>query len=157
MLHQTEFCPWFYIVFVIKNNDYFSNIKYNTQCVLNIDVISILVPNPFCYQKSKMVIFPYQELTLNICGYDNWSLKTAPPHHFFSLSFWNIFFSLIHTSLLKVSIHFYKWLPGRYFYTFLQLVSQLDPWVRKIPWRRKGQPTPVYLPGKFHGQWRLVG
>ena len=23
-------------------------------------------------------------------------------------------------------------------------------WVRKIPWRRKWQPTPVLLPGKFH-------
>ena len=23
-----------------------------------------------------------------------------------------------------------------------------DPWVRKIPWRRKWQPTPVFLPGK---------
>ena len=31
------------------------------------------------------------------------------------------------------------------------------PWVRKIPWSRKGQPTPVFLPGKFHGQRRLVG
>ena len=29
-------------------------------------------------------------------------------------------------------------------------------WVRKIPWRRKWQPTPVFLPGKFHGQ-RLTG
>ena len=28
---------------------------------------------------------------------------------------------------------------------------QLDPWVQKIPWRRKWQPTPVYLPCKFHG------
>ena len=26
-----------------------------------------------------------------------------------------------------------------------------DPWVGKIPWRRKWQPTPVLLPGKFHG------
>jgi len=33
-----------------------------------------------------------------------------------------------------------------------------DPWVRKIPWRRKWQHTPVFLPGKFHGQRRsLVG
>ena len=28
----------------------------------------------------------------------------------------------------------------------------LDPWVRKIPWRRKWQPTPVSLPGESHGQ-----
>ena len=25
-----------------------------------------------------------------------------------------------------------------------------DPWVRKIPWRRKWQPTPIFLPGEFH-------
>ena len=31
-----------------------------------------------------------------------------------------------------------------------------DPWVRKIPWRRKWQPTPVFLPGEFHGQRSLV-
>ena len=27
----------------------------------------------------------------------------------------------------------------------------------KIPWRRKGQPTPVFLPGEFHGQRSLAG
>ena len=32
-----------------------------------------------------------------------------------------------------------------------------DPWVRKIPCRRKWQPTPVLLPGKSHGQRSLVG
>ena len=32
-----------------------------------------------------------------------------------------------------------------------------DPWVRKIPWRREWQPTPVFLPGEFHGQRSLVG
>ena len=31
-----------------------------------------------------------------------------------------------------------------------------NPWVRKIPWRKKWQPTPVFLPGKFHGQRSLV-
>ena len=29
-------------------------------------------------------------------------------------------------------------------------------WVGKMPWRRKWQPTPVLLPGKFHG-WRSLG
>ena len=33
----------------------------------------------------------------------------------------------------------------------------MDPWVGKIPWSRKWQPTPVFLPGKFHGQRSLVG
>ena len=27
-----------------------------------------------------------------------------------------------------------------------------DPWVRKIPWRRAWQPTPVFLPGEFLGR-----
>ena len=34
-----------------------------------------------------------------------------------------------------------------------------DPWVSKIPWNRKCQPTPVFLPRKFHGQrnpWSTV-
>ena len=29
--------------------------------------------------------------------------------------------------------------------------------IGKIPWRRNWQLTPVLLPGKFHGQRRLVG
>ena len=28
-------------------------------------------------------------------------------------------------------------------------VDSLDPWVGKIPWRRKWEPTPVFLPGKI--------
>ena len=31
------------------------------------------------------------------------------------------------------------------------------PWVRKIPWRRAWQPTPVFLPGESHGQRSLAG
>ena len=31
------------------------------------------------------------------------------------------------------------------------------PWIKKIPWRRKCQPTPVFLPGKSHGQRSLAG
>ena len=32
-----------------------------------------------------------------------------------------------------------------------------NPWVRKIPWRRAWQSTPVFLPGKSHGQRSLAG
>ena len=50
--------------------------------------------------------------------------------------------------------------------TYVQLAGPLpfycrghrfDPWVGKIPWRREWQPTPVFLPGEFHGQRSLVG
>ena len=34
---------------------------------------------------------------------------------------------------------------------------RFDPWVRKIPWRRKWQSTAVFLPGKSHGFRSLVG
>ena len=35
----------------------------------------------------------------------------------------------------------------------------VNPWVRKIPWRRTCQPTPVFLPGKSHmdrGAWQAI-
>ena len=33
---------------------------------------------------------------------------------------------------------------------------RFSPWVGKIPWRRKWQPTPVFLPGESHGQRSLA-
>ena len=38
------------------------------------------------------------------------------------------------------------WIPER---------LEFDPWVGKIPWRRKWQPIPAFLPEKFHGQRTL--
>ena len=35
--------------------------------------------------------------------------------------------------------------------------DMVNPWARKIPWRRKRQPTPVLLPRKSHGQKSLEG
>ena len=34
---------------------------------------------------------------------------------------------------------------------------RFNSWLRKIPWRGKWQPTPIFLPGKSHGQRKLVG
>ena len=56
-----------------------------------------------------------------------------------------------------------KWLPG--WYSGKESICQcrrlrrpeFDSWVGKIPWRRKWQPTPVFLPWKSHGQRSLVG
>ena len=33
----------------------------------------------------------------------------------------------------------------------------LNPWIRKISWRRVWQPTPVFLPGESLGQRNLAG
>ena len=35
-------------------------------------------------------------------------------------------------------------------------IKQFGPWVGKIPWRRKWQPTPVFLPGESRGQRSLA-
>ena len=34
---------------------------------------------------------------------------------------------------------------------------RFSPWVRKIPWRRAWQPTPVFSPRESHGQRSLAG
>ena len=34
-------------------------------------------------------------------------------------------------------------------------VDSIDPWVMKVPWRKKWQPTPAVLSGEFHGQRSL--
>ena len=43
----------------------------------------------------------------------------------------------------------------------LKCLSTMRPgfnsWVRKISWRRKGHPTPVFLPGESHGWRNLIG
>ena len=39
----------------------------------------------------------------------------------------------------------------------LPRIPRFGPWVRKIPYRREQQPTPVSLPGESHGQRSLVG
>ena len=48
------------------------------------------------------------------------------------------------------------WLSGRES-TCQGRIHGFNPWVGKIPWRRKWQPTPVFLAGKSHGQKSLVG
>ena len=34
--------------------------------------------------------------------------------------------------------------------------DRFDPWIRKIPWSEKWQPSPVFLPEKFYEQRSLV-
>ena len=65
------------------------------------------------------------------------------------------------TFIFTLSIFFRKgglpwWL--RWYSIYLQCRRPgFDPWVGKIPWRRKWQSTPGLLPGKSHGLRSLVG
>ena len=47
-----------------------------------------------------------------------------------------------------------RWLNGKESACQFRRPS-FDHWVRKLPWSRKWQPTPLFLPGKFHGQRKL--
>ena len=49
-----------------------------------------------------------------------------------------------------------KWLSGKESACQYR-ICVFDHWVRKISWRKKWHPTPVFLLGKFHGHRRLVG
>ena len=72
--------------------------------------------------------------------------------------------SVIQTSPIPAALNsdFYlypglpRWLSGKES-TCQCRRHEFDPWIRKIPWRRKWQPTPVFLPGKSHGQRSPVG
>ena len=48
-----------------------------------------------------------------------------------------------------------RWLSSKRIYLQYRRL-RFDPWVGKIPWRRKWQPTPVFLPRKSYEQRRLV-
>ena len=56
---------------------------------------------------------------------------------------------------LKKIIKVPWWLSGRQS-TCQSKQCGFDPWVRKILWRRKWQPTAVFLPGESHRQGSLV-
>ena len=71
------------------------------------------------------------------------------------LTYLILVFSLMHTFLL-IFIGYPRWLSGK------ESTCQcgrwwFNPWLRKIPWRRKWQPPPIFLPGKSHGQRSLAG
>ena len=64
------------------------------------------------------------------------------------------------TTLAFIILYKTYWLPR--WYSGKESVCQckrclFSPWAGKIPWRRKWQPAPILLPGKFHGQRSLVG
>ena len=52
-----------------------------------------------------------------------------------------------------------QWLTGKES-TCLQRrgyeMYEFDPWAGKNPWRKTWQPTPLFFPGKSHGQRNLA-
>ena len=56
----------------------------------------------------------------------------------------------------KQKVQDFRWLSGKES-TCQCRTHRFDPWVGKISWRKAWHPTPVFLPGKSHGQSSLAG
>ena len=108
------------------------------------------------------IFFTEPDFTFTNRHIHNWALFPVSPSHFIlmgTISNWPL---LIPSSLLNT---FHPegeagvQLPGSnlFAFSYCSCRSGFNPWVRKIPWRRKWQPTPVLLPGKSHGQSSIVG
>ena len=69
------------------------------------------------------------------------------------------FFTTWDDASMDTATHLYKGFPGLSSKesTCQCRTLRFDPWVRKIPWRKKWQPTPVFLPGESRGQRSLAG
>ena len=80
-----------------------------------------------------------------------------------------VYFTLLHVAvhiaflfsvLFAIPVHLFLcmiWWLRQYSICLQCGRPRFNPWVGKIPWRRKWQPTPVFLPGTFHGLRSLVG
>ena len=84
--------------------------------------------------------------------------------HTYVLSLFTIWICSWHTSLMQdlplTECKFHFWLP--WWHSGKEPACQcrrhrFNPWVGEIPWRRKWQSTPVFLPGESHGQRILTG
>ena len=68
------------------------------------------------------------------------------------------FQSLVFLKFLLLALFFFFFMRVLLTPSLLQFsIIIFDPCVGKIPWRRKWQPSPVFLPGAFYGQRSLVG
>ena len=74
---------------------------------------------------------------------------------------WDTFMKEMSELLLCVvlSVWVHRWFSGKEFAGQCRSSRRpsFNPWIRKIPWRRKWQPIPVFLPGESHGQSILEG
>ena len=61
-----------------------------------------------------------------------------------------------HFNLLGTLINKFSWWVSGKEPACQSRKCRFNPWVGKIPWRRKWKPTPVFLTGEFHGLRSLV-
>ena len=81
-------------------------------------------------------------------------LLISNTEHFFVCACW--------LSVCLFKFHLLNWAFIFLMLSFLMLSFMqcrrpgFDPWIGKVPWRREWLPSPVFLPGEFHGQRSLA-
>ena len=112
----------------------------------------------------------------HLCVYTTSHTHTHTPHHTCTYTKKHTYTYTTQTNTLPSAHKCTQNTPQTYIYptTYIQgfphssvgknLPSVQETWVRlfgswvgKIPWKRKWQPTPVFLPGESHGQRSLAG
>ena len=93
-----------------------------------------------------LLLSKLQQICQEICGLYVWNTFSLPIHRFCILN------HIIKRKNTESSKNQNLNLPltSIYFIAFISHGSdgkESSPWVRKIPWRRAWQPTPVFLPG----------
>ena len=101
----------------------------------------------------------------SICWWTNWQsslgndllscLEHLKHKVLFLTAFWQGYFVCLYFKIVWILYHLCG-LSGKVS-TYQCRRCEFDPWVGKIPWRRKWPPTPVFLSGKSHRQRSLVG
>ena len=71
--------------------------------------------------------------------------------------FWLLTLRHFHISVACISNEIYKIIIAKIMTMLKRLPPMRETWVRSLAWRRKWQPTPVFLPGESHGLRNLVG
>ena len=120
---------------------------YLSYFLMNYIYITFIVLNVY-FKAREPVIFKcttrfwtsqQQVILQNLCGFFQYIKETKEVFYYYQ---W----------VLRASL----WLSGKE-PTGQCRRCRFHPWVRKILWRMEWQPTPVFLPGEYHGQRSLVG
>ena len=118
----------------------------------NPDLSPTSAPHQLCNQGQVTLIFLVLLASLYISNSDN--ICHTGLGEWLYVSTWRVEIGATQLLLQKfIQISYY----GNVCQCRRQNRCGFDPWVRKIPWRRKWKPTSVFLIGKSHGQRDLVG
>ena len=79
------------------------------------------------------------------------------PHYRFQTILFSLYLRVSIFDFHVISINHHPWWLSREESASQHRRLRFHPWVGKIPWKRKWQSIPVFLPGKSHGQRRLAG